>query len=670
MLIPPVVISAPVEPASPTTSIPDPTTSVPTETTETAETIEHAEVLDVDIDVDEQDASSTPAWARFTAFTGAALLATGAVGLLRSSRRRVLRPMTRAVTVAAPEGELAEAVTALVAGSDAVGLARLELALRALAGQLGRTGSEARVLAVRRGTGEIEVALDRPAALEGPWRAADDAGRTWLLAASVTLRELIDDARAVAPPCPALVGLGHDDSGAEVFVDLEAAGVVDLGAHESGLDAARHLTATLAVTPLADELRVVTVGEVLPELAARHEVRAVPDLPTAVADAEAMTAPIVAATGGHRSTFGLRAIAGHEPWEPVVVILRDPPPPGDPAWEALTALSAGQRGVAVVGTGLPALPEAAVVPADDGTLAVAGWTVRPHGLDATEADLLTRVVEVDEEHVPDAHVADDLPDNVNDVDQAEPWALMVRVLGPVDVVAPDGSVAEFDRAKALELVVWLAQHRHTATRTGARSALWESDLSNASFSNVVSDARRALARLAPQPEGEEWLGRTYAERLPLHAQVVLDADLVRAHLARAQHLPDDDAIDELHRALALVRGAPYSGRCYLWPDAEALPSTLTLLVTTVAVELGRRLLDRQDVDGVLAATSIGLEVLPGHEELVGLRLRAHAARGDRAALRHEYACYEQSLLVDPWAGDPSPALVSLREELMEPVKQG
>ena len=112
--------------------------------------------------------SSTPAWARFTAFTGAALLATGAVGLLRSSRRRVLRPMTRAVTVAAPEGELAEAVTALVAGSDAVGLARLELALRALAGQLGRSGSEARVLAVRRGTGEIEVALDRPAALGRP----------------------------------------------------------------------------------------------------------------------------------------------------------------------------------------------------------------------------------------------------------------------------------------------------------------------------------------------------------------------------------------------------------------------------------------------------------------------------------------------------------------------
>ena len=217
--------------------------------------------------------------------------------MLRSSRRRVLRPVNRAVTVPAPDGELAEAVTALVAGTDAVGLARLELALRALAGRLGRSGSEARVLAVRRAPDNLEVVLDRPATLELPWRAGND-GRSWLLPASVPLRELADDARAVAPPCPAMVGLGRDESDAEVFVDLEAVGVLDLGSRGQGLDAARHLTATLAVTPLADELRVVTVGEVLPDLAARHEVRSVPDLPSAVAEVEAMTGPILAATGG------------------------------------------------------------------------------------------------------------------------------------------------------------------------------------------------------------------------------------------------------------------------------------------------------------------------------------------------------------------------------------
>ena len=157
------------------------------------------------------------------------------------------------------------------------------------------------------------------------------------------------------------------------------------------------------------------------------------------------------------------------------------------------------------------------------------------------------------------------------------------------------------------------------------------------------------------------------ERLPLHPEVVLDADLVRQHLDRARRLPEPEAIVELQRALDLVRGAPYAGRSYLWPDAEALPSTLTLLVTTVAAELGCRLLDAGDLDGVFAATAVGLDVLPGHEELIALRLRAHAQRGDRSALHREYMSYEHAVLADPWDGEPSPTLVALRRELLQPV---
>ena len=145
---------------------------------------------------------------------------------------------------------------------------------------------------------------------------------------------------------------------------------------------------------------------------------------------------------------------------------------------------------------------------------------------------------------------------------------------------------------------------------------------------------------------------------------MLDADLVRDHLTRARALSGAAAVDELRRALALVRGAPYAGRTFLWTDAEALPSTLTLLVTTVAAELGRRLLDENDAEGVFAATAVGLDVLPGHEELIALRLRAHALRDDRSALRREYASYEQAILADPWDGEPAPSLVALCRELL------
>jgi Flp pilus assembly CpaF family ATPase len=181
---------------------------------------------------------------------------------------------------------------------------------------------------------------------------------------------------------------------------------------------------------------------------------------------------------------------------------------------------------------------------------------------------------------------------------------------------------------------------------------------------TMRDLARHALRMAPDRVivGEVRGG----ERLPLHPAVVLDADLVQHHLSMARRLPDAEAIVELRQALSFVRGAPYADRSYLWPDAEALPSTLTLLVTTVAAELGRRLLALEDVDGVFATTAVGLDVLPGHEELIALRLRAHALKGDRAALRNEYASYEQAVLADPWDGEPAPQLVALRRELLGP----
>jgi hypothetical protein len=601
------------------------------------------------------DGEGAPGWTQLGGLLGATLLATGAVGMIASARRRSLRSSATTSTVVAPEPEVVEVAIALQAGSDALAMARLELALRSLAGQLARSGSEAQPVAIRRRHDVLEVVLDRVAGLAAPW-APGGNDRAWELPGAVALTDLTDDARAVAPPCPALVGVGRDGDGHEVYVDLEAVGSVRVDA-----GSIRLVAATLAVTPLADSLRVLVVGYDLLLPSGRHQVRHLPDVGAALAEADALTSSV--AQTGAPSTFRLRSVAGHESWEPVIIVLTSPVTDEDAA--ELRALAAARRGVVVVGVDLPAAV-LDLTPGLDGRVRVAGWSVCPHGLDRPVAEAIAAAVDVPlvVQDGPSAPAADG--DDVA-AEVRRPWTLMVRVLGPVDVVDAEGRQAEFERAKALELVTWLAQHPQSATRAGARAALWAIDVSNASFSNVVSEARRALTRLASPPEGGDWVARTYAERLPLHPEVVLDADLVRRHLHRARRLPDPDAIEELQRALALVRGAPYAGRSYLWPDAEALPSTLTLLVTTVAAELGRRLLDAGDLDGVFAATAVGLDVLPGHEELIALRLRAHAQRGDRSALHREYMSYEHAVLADPWDGEPSPALAALRRELLQPV---
>ena len=75
-----------------------------------------------------------------------------------------------------------------------------------------------------------------------------------------------------------------------------------------------------------------------------------------------------------------------------------------------------------------------------------------------------------------------------------------------------------------------------------------------------------------------------------------------------------------------------------------------------------------DIDGVFHATGRGLRVLPGHEELIGLRMRAACPpAGDHAGVRQEWNSYERVINADPWSdGEPSPKLVDLRKQLLHP----
>jgi len=91
---------------------------------------------------------------------------------------------------------------------------------------------------------------------------------------------------------------------------------------------------------------------------------------------------------------------------------------------------------------------------------------------------------------------------------------------------------------------------------------------------------------------------------------------------------------------------------------------LVMLATGLATELAERCLTRGDLDGVVWATGQGLRVLPGHEGLIALRLRARASTGDLAGVRQEWASYERVLADDWGGGEPAPELVALRRELL------
>jgi two-component SAPR family response regulator len=241
------------------------------------------------------------------------------------------------------------------------------------------------------------------------------------------------------------------------------------------------------------------------------------------------------------------------------------------------------------------------------------------------------------------------------------------VLGQVGVQSTAGEPVGFERSKAQELVVWLSQHRRRPTRASARTALWALAVRDATFSNVVSDARRAMAKVVAPCVGQEWIGRTMNEDLPLHDLVVSDTELLAERVAAARGLDAADAVAVLRPGVALINGMPFAGTSYLWPDAEGTTSALVLLATSAATELASHYLAIGDVDGVFWATGQGLKVLAGHEELIALRMRAHAHRGDLAGVRGEWESYERALNADTWAAaEPSPKLVALRRELVSP----
>jgi hypothetical protein len=644
----------------PTTTVPT-TTAPPTTATPTTMTVPAAVPAPDEGAVAEPRRSPAP-----IGIGHAAMLTAGVLALLAARRRIRLRAAEPRARVPEPPPDIVATERLLRTVDAGERLLRVDIAARAAAATLvGTLDGAARIAVVRAGSdGDVELTLTAAAVLPSPWVGN---GACWLLPGAVPIELVADPARAVGAPCVALVQIGVDTEGRDVLVDLEAIGLLAVAAPAETADAVvRGIAAGLAGSLFAEVANLIGVGldeaVFLDHRHAHHVAH--------VDEAVELAATLIGTTGSARqSTFVLRSRhTGGEAWEPAVVLA------GSAVADEVTAdlsrtAARRQGGLAMVVAGEP--------PGAPWTLRATDrrWTLEPLelglvpvGLTRAEVAAIHDVLE----HAATALVTDEPFDvTVDDLTWAgdeyiEPeWSLMVRLLGPPEVVDGHGHPIRFERSKTLELIAWLALHRDRPTRAGARTALWELDVRDATFANVVSEARRAMARLVPPPEGEEWLGRTLTEVLPLHPAVVADVDLVRARLDQARLQPPDLAIQTLRPAVELIRDLPFAGTGFLWPDAEGITSNLVLLATSAAAELAGHFLSMGDVDGVFWATGQGLKVLPGQEELIALRMRAHAHAGDLSGVRLEWETYERVLNADPWSdGEPAPKLVLLRRELL------
>ena len=199
----------------------------------------------------------------------------------------------------------------------------------------------------------------------------------------------------------------------------------------------------------------------------------------------------------------------------------------------------------------------------------------------------------------------------------------MRVLGPVEVVSNDGGASSHcERSKAVELIVWLSQHRERPTRTAARTALWDLDVRDATFANVVSDARRAMARARRARRGRG-VDRAHADRGPAaapagrHRRRVVGDRASRTHAASRHSMRSRCC----GRAWSCSCGMPFAGTSYLWTDAEGITSSL--------IAAGHRRRDRAG------------QPLPGARRrrgrVLGDRSRAEGAQRARGADRAAHA---------------------------------
>jgi len=197
------------------------------------------------------------------------------------------------------------------------------------------------------------------------------------------------------------------------------------------------------------------------------------------------------------------------------------------------------------------------------------------------------------------------------------WEVVVRMYGYPRVENRTGSTIDFRKRKALELLTWLSINRDRPFRSAARTAMWESNVSDSTFATVVSDMRRGLSELSPHVPPREWAPPTFTDDIVLSDTIVTDVEL----LSRAwdQFQRDHSMLSAVVSELSYIRDLPFAGAGYLWPDVDGSTTRFVILGANVAREIAYWSYDNKEWNALTTAVTAGLRLLPGDEELLDLQ---------------------------------------------------
>ncbi len=504
----------------------------------------------------------------------------------------------------------------LASGDDELAMARLDLALRSLPPITVKS-----LRMVMTSSHSVKAEFVEPIQVDSPWKQL--SSRVIELPTSVELETLVMFSHKNAV-VPLLFPVGTTIAG-EVWINLDVVRSFGVEAEDEKIDKAWNgLVQSLSLSPFAQGVSIVGEGSVV--LPGRRLVIA------------------------REHSAELAKVLTTEESTAVLLLDNEPQHQGCPVLYR-GPISEGESGLEY----------------KDGSwiLCPSGVQVTPVGCTADEIDLIKSLIgEGDEIETWPIERWIDTTQHPAIEKAIPPYTFVASVLGRPEVRHMCGKRVDFEKSKSEELVMWLAMHPSQQRRSSARTDMWHAPIKDATFSNITSDVRRSLTVAELPPEGQQWLGVTLTDELPLHLGIVSDVDVLRICVNHARRWPEDGGLEVLRHGLGLVRGLPFESSPYIWSDSTGLASDAAVLVVRAAQMLAEMCAEVGDLDGVYWATAKGLLSVPGHEDLVAQRMRVHADRNDQSALRAEWQGYCRALANDEW-GDASPSgvMVELWREL-------